>query len=74
MAVESLKLSIAEKFRIQTLPDHREVDRKFCVKHCCAWRGGWCGAEWGPEYRRGKCLWSLEEIKAKRGQWLSEPR
>jgi len=50
-------------------PDQDKVDRKFCQRCCCAWRGEVCGTVWAPEDRKGKCLWSLDEIKKKKGGW-----
>jgi len=62
-----MNVSIAEKFRVKTLPNQCDVSRSFCKQYCCAWRGSCCGTIFAPDYRKGKCLWSLDEMKKKGG-------
>jgi len=51
-------------------PDQGTVSRAFCAAKCTAWHpfdkaqgGGWCGTIYAPEYRKGRCLWTKEEVK-----------
>jgi hypothetical protein len=51
-------------------PPCDQVDRGFCVKHCCCWHGdkqsGWCACECfppaGPDGVK-RCAWTYDEIR-----------